>query len=576
MGVFVAIAIAMVVAVGIGCRSNREPVPGAASGQAAGAIGRGGALVATVRSEPQSFNWLGRRDASTYLVTLLTQGKLVRVNRVTEDIEPWLAQSWVRSDDGLRYTVKLRPGVLFSDGHPFTAEDVVFSFAAAYDAEGGSVLADSMMVGGHKLVAAAVDPSTVTITFPEPFGPGLRLLDNMPVLPRHKLHEALASRKIGGAWGLATPVQEIVGLGPFIIREYAPGQRLLFERNPHYFRKDPSGAALPYLDRITVEIVPDQDAQVLRLDAGASDTTVGEVRPEDYAPLKRAADAGRIQLLDLGTSLNAHAFWINLKPDAFRKDPRAGWLQRDEFRRAISLAVDRTVFADTVFLGAASPVYGPVSPSNKRWYSEEVPRPPHDAQAAKTSLAAIGLTDRNGDGLLEDSRGTAVRFSILTQKGQTALERGAFVIRDELKKIGVQVDVVLVEGNFLVQRFLSGKDYDAIYFSLPATDTDPALNLDFWLSSGGSHVWNLGQTTPATEWEKRIDTLMAQQTRALDDAERHRIFADVQKLFAEHQPLVYFAAPRIFVAASTRIVNIMPALTQPQLLWSADTLAVKR
>jgi peptide/nickel transport system substrate-binding protein len=573
VGVIVAVAAAAAMAVGVSRRLSRVDAPASTAGTHAPV--RGGEIVAAVRAEPQSFNWYARHDMSTYVVTLLTQGKLVRVNRATQEVEPSLAESWTRSADGLQYVLKLRPGVAFSDGQPFTADDVVFSLAAAYDERGGSVLGDSMLVGGKKLEASASDRQTVVIAFPEAWGPGLRLLDNLPILPKHKLQDALAAGKIGTIWGLSTPVQEIVGLGPFTISEYLPGQRLVFARNPHYFRRDASGTALPYLDRVTVEIVPDQDTQILRLQTGASDTTVGEVRPEDYAPLKRAADAGHIQLLDLGTSLNAHTFWINLKPGAFAKDPRAAWLQRDELRQAISLAVDRQVFADTVFLGAASPIFGPISPSNKRWYSEAVPKPPHDPERAKAMLAGIGLSDFNFDGVLEDAQGRPARFALLTQKGQTALERGAFVIRDELKKVGLAVDVVPLEGNFLVQRFLSGENYDAIYFSIPATDTDPALNLDLWLSSGGAHVWNLRQKTPATDWERRIDDLMGKQTRALDEGERRRIFLDVQKTFAEHLPLVYFAAPRIYVAASARMTNLAPAVSQPQLLWSADTIAVK-
>src|SRR6185436_3870172 len=148
---------------------------------------RGGALVASIYSEPRSFNRFLNRDASSDLVATLTHAKLVRLNRVTQDIEPWLAESWTRSDDGLRYTLKLRRDVLFSDGHPFTADDVLFSFEAAYDQKDGVVLGSSVMVGGKPLQVAAPDPLTVVVTFPEPFAPGVRLLDNIPIVPRHKL-----------------------------------------------------------------------------------------------------------------------------------------------------------------------------------------------------------------------------------------------------------------------------------------------------------------------------------------------------------------------------------------------------
>ena len=486
---------AILAAAAIGCRPAPADRPPATAAQG---IPRGGDLRVAVRTEPQSFNWYTRHDGSTYIVTALTQARLFQVNRATQEVEPWLAEGSTRSDDGLRYTIKLRPNIVFADGHPFTSEDVVFSFAAAYNERAGSVLADAMKIAGKPLQAAAVDPLTVIVTFPVPFAPGLVLLDNLPILPKHKLQAALDAGTFGSAWGLGTPVGEIAGLGPFVLAEYVPGQRAVFARNPKYFRKDAAGAPLPYLDRVIVEVVPDQNAQMLQLDAGRIDMTGSEVRPEDYAPLKRAADAGRVQLLDLGVASDPDSFWINLRPGAFAKDPRAGWMQRDELRQAISLAVDRQAFADTVYLGAGAPVFGPVTPANKKWYSADLPQTPHDPARAKTLLASIGLTDRNGDGVLDDPRNQPARFALLTQKGQTALERGAAVIRDELKKIGLLVDVVPLEGNALVQRFLSGQPYDAIYFQFGMTNPDPALSLDFWLSSG-----DLARLEPRAEDRRR-------------------------------------------------------------------------
>jgi peptide/nickel transport system substrate-binding protein len=527
----------------------------------------------SVRTEPRSFCRCISPDATTYLVTLLTQARLVRVNQATGEIEPWLAESWTRSDDGLRYVIKLRPNIQFSDGTPLTADDVVFSLAAGYDP--ASTIADSLQVLGKKLQATAMDRLTVAIDFPGPFGPGLRVLDDLSILSKQKLEAALTSGRFASAWGLMTALKDIVGLGPFVLADYRPGERLIFERNRHYFRTDDRGAQLPHLDRVIMEIVPDQDAQVLKLQAGETDTEASEVRPEDYAPLKEAAGHGLLQLLDLGVAADPDGFWINLRPGVFDRDPRRAWIQRDELREAISAAVDRQLFADTVFLGAATPVFGPITPSNRQWYSDQVPRPAHDVSRARQLLAQIGLIDRNHDGIVEDATGTPARFTLLTAKGQTALENGARVIRDELKKIGLSVDVVSLDGNALVQKFVSSNEYDAVYFHLTTTSTDPALNADFWSSRGIAHIWNPGQKTPATEWERQIDELMTQNASALDDATRKAAFVEVQKVFAAHQPMVYFAAPRVFVAASTRMTNLTPALSRPQLLWAADTIAVR-
>jgi peptide/nickel transport system substrate-binding protein len=533
---------------------------------------RGGAAVASIRTEPRSFSRLAARDTSTELVTLLTQARLVRINKVSQEVEPWLAERWSADPDGRRFTLTLRDRVTFSDGQPFTADDVLFTFAAVYDERTQSALNDVMKVGGRPLAVVAPDARTVVVTFPSPYAPGLRLLANLPILPKHKLAPALASGALGAAWNLATPPAEVVGLGPFVLAEYRPGQRLVFERNPHYWRRDAEGVALPYLDRLTVDIVPDQNAELLRLQTGQLDVTSSEVAPDAYAATKRAADEGRLKLVDLGVALVADSFWINLKPGAFASDPRASWIQRDEFRRAISMGVDRRLFADTVFFGGGEPVDGPETPSNRKWYAPEIPRTPYDPEGARRLLASIGLADRNGDGVAEDAQGRPARFTVLTQKGRPKLERGMAVVRDELKKIGVTMDVAALDGGAVIERIMSSK-YDAVYFNPQPTDTDPGANSDFWLSSGSAHLWNMAQPNPATDWERRIDELMTRQTATMDEGERRRIFADVLRIFAEHQPVVYFAAPRMCVAVSSRTL-LTPALDPLPALWSPDTVAV--
>jgi peptide/nickel transport system substrate-binding protein len=560
-------------ALAAGCGPSRNPPVAAGDARPA----RGGELVASVHTDPRTLNPIvtAARDSTTNLITRLTHAKLVRLNQATDSVEPWLADSWTRTADGLSYTMKLRPDVTFSDGHAFTSDDVLFSFEAAYDDRVGSPLADSLTVGGKRLQVVAPDPLTAVVTFPAAFAPGVRILDSLPVLPRHKLGAALKNGTFAQALGLGTALDQLVGLGPFVITDYAPGQRLVFGRNSHYWRKDASGTALPYLDRVTVEIIPDQDSELLRLDAGQLDMTTTEMRPEDYAPLKRAADAGRLKILDLGVGFDADSLWFNLKPGGLGPgDARAAWLQSDALRRAISMAVDRELFANTVFLGAGVPVYGPITPANRKWYATELPPVPHDPARAKAQLASVGLLDRHRDGLLEDASSRPARFSLITQKGNTPLERGAAVIRDQLKKIGLTVDVVLLDGNATIQRILSG-NYDAVYFRLAPTATDPALNRDFWLSSGNAHAWNLEQKTPATDWERRIDELMRRQTASFDDADRKRLFDEVQKIFAEHLPMIQFVAPRIYVAVSTRVTNLTPtAFSRPQLLWAPDTIAM--
>jgi peptide/nickel transport system substrate-binding protein len=307
---------------------------------------------------------------------------------------------------------------------------------------------------------------------------------------------------------------------------------------------------------------------VLRLETGQSDFLPSEVRPEDYAALKRAADTGRVRLVDLGVGLDTNFLWFNLRPD--RKG--AAWLAETNLRRAISHAVDRQQFADAVFLGAAVPVHGPVTPGNKRWYAPEAPQYAHDPARARALLAEIGLTDPDGDGMLADRAGQPARFPLLTQKGNTARERGAVVLQETLRRVGLAVDVVPLEVGALVTRIMAG-DYDAAYFGFNVSDADPAASLGFWLSAGPFHLWNPGQAKPATGWEARIDDLMRQQVSAAEFGDRKRLFDEVQHVFGGEVPAICFVAPRIYVAMSSRVANATPGPLQPQILWNAEMLA---
>lgn len=534
---------------------------------------RGGQIVGSARGEPRTFNRLVARDQTVDTISWLTQGKLVRVNRATFELEPWLAERWDSSDDGLRHTLYLRPGLTWSDGTPFTSADVIFTFRAILDPRTQSVFASNLMVGGEPVGVDAPDPQTVVVTFAEPFGPGLRILD-MPILPRHKLEAALAAGTFAQAWSPTTPPADIVGMGPFVLREYEPGQRLVFERNEHYWRQAGEDEPLPYLDRLVLEIVPDQNTELLRLVSGALDFTHTELRQEDYVAARRAEEEGRITLIELGVGTDADAFWFCLKPEAKRNDPRFAFVQRREFRQAISHAVDREAFAQTVFLGEAVPVWGPITPGNRLWFSPNVPRYPHSVDAARELLGMIGLEDRDGNGVVEDEKGTEARFTVITQRGITYYERGAEVLREHLAAAGIALDIVPLEIGAVVER-VESCNYDAVYMRPLFSDLDPAGNLDYWLSSGSGHFWNMNQAAPATEWEAELDRLMREQARTIDRERRRQIFNDAQRVFAENVPVLYFAAPRLYYGHSARLTGVTPSVLRPALLWSADTLGVR-
>jgi peptide/nickel transport system substrate-binding protein len=540
-------------------------VPGGTSGPAVG-----GRLVATLRSEPASFNRLVSPHLAVDVFTRLTQASLVRLNRVTGAVEPRLADDWTVSADGLSWTLHLVEGATFSDGEPFTSADVAFTFEALYDSRVSSELASSLRVNGQPLRIDTPDPQTVVIHLPAPYGPGLSLLDPLPILPRHALAAALEDGTFRDAWSVQTPPSGIVGLGPFVLTEYAPGERLVFARNPRFWKRDDADRRLPYLDELELQIVTDQNTEMLRLEAGEIDLTQDEIRAEDHAAMRELEARGQVQLAEAGVAINPHALWFNLTRAATTDRP---WLSDEAFRRAVSYAVDRQAMVDTVFLGAAQPIYGPVTPGHGDWFLPDLPRTELNSERARALLGSVGLEDRDGDGQVEDRAGRPARFTILTGRGNATRDRSVALIQEHLRRVGLTVDVAALEVGAMVQRWMAG-DYDTMYFYVVVDSFDPARSMDFWLSSGSFHFWNPNQTSPATDWEAHIDDVMRRQSATLDATERRRLFAEAQRVLAERLPILYFAAPELTYAMSARVAGAMPSVLQPAVLWNAEALSV--
>ncbi len=555
----------LVIAIIVVLRWRGTPQPEGEAG-----ISAGGRLVATFRTEPTNFNRLVVADPVARLTGLLTQATLLRTDPATGDLEPRLATDWTGTPDGLTWTMNLRRDVRFSDGTPFTAADVLFTFRALYDERVGSPLGTELRVNTQPLMVRALDDHQIVLIFPAPFGPGLAILENLPILPRHKLEAALGDGTFRTAWAATMAPSDLVGLGPFVLKEYAPGQRVLFGRNPHFWNQDADGRALPYLDEIDLVIVPEQNAELLRLQSGEADLIADAVRAEDLTALREAEAAGRLQLVDAGVAIDVWTFWFNLVPNAPATAGRP-WLTSDVFRRAVSHAINRQAIVDTVYFGAATPAYGPVTPGHGPWYVPDLPATPFDQGRARTLLTSIGLEDRNGDGVLEDTRQQPVRFSIITRRGEPDRERTIAVVQEQLRLVGVAVDIVALTQPEIIQRYTSG-DFDAIYFGARSSSRDPIANMSFWLSSGPFHFWHPGQTTPATEWEARIDTVMQQQATTIDPAERRQVFAEAQRILADHLPALWLVAPHVTIPMSARVRGATPVIFAPSVLWNAEQI----
>lgn len=538
-------------------------------------VGRyGGILVVAQRSEPKTLNPVTAADAPSREVIGRLTADLIHINRFSQQTEPALAKSWSVSKDGRVFIVKLRHGLRFSDGQPFDADDVVFSFQVYLDENIHSPQRDLLVVGGKPMEVQKVDQYTVRFTLAEPYAAAERIFDSLAMMPRHLLEKPYKGGKFAQALTLTTPPAEIAGMGPFRVNAYVPGQKLVLERNPYYWKADRSKNRLPYLDELVFLFAGNEDAQVIRFQAGDTDI-ISRISAENHALLAKDAASRGIELFDLGPSLEYNFLVFNLN-DLKGKNldniaTKQDWFQDLKFRQAVSLAIDREGIIKLVYAGHGAPLWGNVSPSNKFWVDQTLRHRPRSVDGARELLKSAGFSWR-ADGQLLDRQGKPVEFSIITSSSNAQRSKMATLIQDDLSKLGMNVHVVPLEFRTLLDRVFQSYDYEASIMALAGGDADPNPEMNVWLSSGGTHIWHLGETKPATDWEAQIDQLMQKQMVELKYKERKQLYDQVQEIIAAEEPFIFLATPDILVGAKKNLGNFKPAILDPNTLWNVEQL----
>jgi peptide/nickel transport system substrate-binding protein len=537
----------------------------------------GGRLVVALRAEPKTLNPVTAGDGPSRDVIGRMVADLVHINRATQLTEPALAKSWKVSPDGLRYTLKLRKGIRFSDGEPFDADDIVFSLHVYLDEKLHSPQRDLLIVGGKPIAVRKLDPHTVTFELAQPYAAAERLFDSVAILPKHVLEKPYQEGRLAQAWTLATPASEVVTLGPFRLKQYVAGQRLVLERNPYYWKADRNKKRLPYLDEIAFLFVASEDAQVIRFQAGETDV-MGRMSAENYAVLERDQQARGYRVQDLGPGLE-YNFLVFNQNSVIPKDSRIAqqqkWFNDLRFRQAVSHAIDRAGIVRLVYRNRGTALATHVTAANKLWMNSAIPTPAQSVEKARELLKLAGFSWDAG-GMLLDPMQQAVEFTILSSASNAQRTQIATIIQDDLKKLGMRVQVVPLEFRAMLDRVLQTHDYEAAVLALGGGDVDPNPQMNVWLSTGSNHLWNLGASQPATAWEAEIDGLMRKQLSTLKIKERKRLYDRVQELVAENLPLICIVSPNILVGARNSVGNFQPAILDHYTLWNADELFLRQ
>jgi len=542
-------------------------------------IGRvGGELVVASISDPKSFNPITAKETSTTQVTGLIFEGLTRTHGITTEVEPNLAERWERSEDGLTWTFHLRDDVEWSDGRPFTADDVIFTFDSLIFNEAVPTSArDIFTIEGQRVNVTKVDAHTVRFELPKRFAPFLRAL-NQEILPKHKLEEAVGKGVFASTWGLDSSPADIVGTGPFVLESYQPSQRVVLARNPRYWRRDASGARLPYLQRYIIAIVTSMDVALLKFRQGETD--VFNLQGRHYPILKPVEAQENFTIYELGPARGSSFICFNQNrghhPETGEPyvDPaKLSWFTNRDFRRAVAHALDRQSIIDIAMNGLGSPQYGPMTVGEGYFYNPDVPKYEYDPEKARRILRDAGFIDRDGDGVVEDPQGRPVEFVLVTNAGNPLRQKIAEMTRKDLQVIGFKVHYTLLEFNALVSKLDASYDWDAIILGLTG-GIEPHFGKNVWDSSGQLHMWYPKQTTPATEWEARIDDIFNAGVQELDRKKRKALYDEWQRIVAEQLPFIYTVVPERLTAVRNKFGNLHPAM-YGGVLWNLEQLYVK-
>ncbi len=547
---------------------------------------RGGRFVYGQTNSPKTFNAMMGNETSTSDITDLAFVGLATFDKVTQPDAPELATSWEVSADGLTWTFHLRDGARFSDGHPITAEDVLFSFELAYDDTLHPAVQDLIVMNGRKFEVTAPDPRTIVIRSPAPNAMMVSLAGSVKIMPKHVLEPAYRAGTFASAYAVSTPPDQIVTSGGWIIRQYVAAEKTVLGRNPYWYRVDQAGTRLPYLDELVFLVVPDQDTADLKFRSGELDG-LENVKPENYRYYEDHQQDGSFVLHDLGPRLTTNFFWFNLNRvreatagkqvgEPWVGAVKYGWFSNPVFRRAVSMAVDREAIIRSVYFGYGVKNWSTSTPGNAQWYDPTITKYDYDPARAKQLLAGLGWKDRDGDGILEDTSGNTVSFTMQTNSDNTMRVGMANFIRDDLAKVGIKLLLTPIDFNTLITNERDTFQYESILLGLQSgVPPDPGQGQNVWRSSGKTHFWSHSQPRPETPHEARIDALMDVIVGTPDEAKRHDAWREIQNIVNEQCWFIWLPTQVLKAPVSSRFGNVRLNTIPPPLLRGIDELFVR-
>ncbi len=503
-------------------RAPRETGGGPASASNAARPAYGGRLVEATIGEPSNLIPPLATDSSSHEISSLIYVAPLKYDK-NINLVPDAAKSFEILEDGRLLRFTLRNDIRWTDGVPLTARDVEFTYKLMVDPSTPTAYAeDFLAVKSFRLV----DDYTFEVRYDTPFARALVTWASA-ILPRHLLE---------GQDLLKTPLaRQPVGAGPYMLKEWTAGNRLVLVANPDYFE----GRA--YIDEVVMRIIPDQTTQFMELKSGNLDLM--GLTPQQYL-YQTGEDGWAAQYRKFQYLASGYAFLgYNMRSPLF-SDVRV--------RRAILHAIDKDEIVRGVLAGLGVAACGPYKPG--AWaFNGRIPANEFDPEKARRLFAEAGWTRQGPDGMLTNAQGQPFAFTILTNQGNSQRIKAAIIIQSRLKDMGVIVRIRTVEWAAFIKEFVDKGRFDAVLLSWNILE-DPDL-YDVWHSSkavpGGLNFTGFKNA--------ELDDLLERGRRMLDQKRRKPLYDRLQEILHEEQPYCFLYVPMALPMVHERVMGIEPA-----------------
>jgi peptide/nickel transport system substrate-binding protein len=546
-------------------------------------------LVDVILSDPKTFNFVIASDQTSSLVGAMMLEGLTKQHPITSEIEPALAESWDISDDNLEIVYTLRPNLKWSDGQPLTAEDVVFTYNQLYlNPDIPTGMQDVLKIGesGAFPQVTKINDRQVKFTVPEPFAPFLGVT-GASIFPAHVLKETVKQKDESGnlkflsTWSVDTPPEKLVASGAYKLKSYATVQRLVFEENPYYWKKEVVNKDIPYIKRVIWEIVESTDTFLTQFRSGSLNSV--EVKPEYFSLLKQEEEKGNFTIYNGGPDYTTSYLTFNLNTGKQNGKPvvnpiKSRWFNNLNFRQAVAYALNRQRMVKNIYRGLGQPQQSFISVQSP-FYNPDLKGYDYNPEKAKQLLQKAGFK-YNPQGQLFDAQGNRVKFSLNTNTGNQIREAIGNQVEEDLEAIGIDVNFKTINFNVLTSRMGGSLAWEAIILGFTGGN-EPNNGANVWLPDGNSHIFNLA--TPAegkplegrvvADWETEIGRLFIKAARELEVEKRKAIYAEIQELVSAKVPFIYLVNPYSMAAVRNNIEGVEYSALGGA-FWNLDQLKI--